>query len=128
MYIQEETSFFFPSQLLLPPGAVSDNFSHLDPSRVLPNTLSASFSGVSGRDFLGACTGVQASTQAACHTQQGGEQEDLESRCSPILLRSGVPAASAAGTLRLSVGRNTASAEVDAAAKLLGEAYAKIKK
>ncbi|RAL20671.1 cysteine desulfurase NifS [Lujinxingia litoralis] len=81
------------------------------PQERLPNTLSVRFDGVSGDALLAATPEVAASTGSACHQGQ--------TRASAVILAMGVPAAQAAGTLRLSLGRATTAEEVERAARAL---------
>jgi cysteine desulfurase len=77
----------------------------------LPNTLNVAFRGRRGGEVLAACPGLAASTGAACH---GGD-----TRLSDTLRAMGVDPEVGAGTVRLSLGRHTSEAEVNAAAELL---------
>jgi cysteine desulfurase len=84
-----------------------------DREQRLPNTLNVLFPGVSGRQLLANCEGVLASNGSACHA-------DSEEP-SAILLALGIPRDAALGTVRLSLGRDTTAADVEAAAaKLAG--------
>src|SRR5262245_32052282 len=83
------------------------------PEHRLPNTLNASFIGHNGSELLAAIPEIAASTGSACH-------EGQES-VSPVLAAMKVDPAVARGALRLSVGRFTADADVDLAARLLVE-------
>lgn len=82
----------------------------------LPNTLNVRFPGTSGEALLARCPEVAASTGSACHA--GGE------RASAVILAMGVPEAEALGSVRLSLGRGTTAAEVEAAAVILAKAWA----
>ncbi len=73
----------------------------------LPNTLSVSFLGVSGRQLLDRAAQVWASTGAACHAGQEG--------MSATLAAMGIAPEVARGTIRLSVGRCTRQDDVDRA-------------
>ena len=73
----------------------------------LPNTLSVSFVGRPGADVLAALGDVAASTGSACHA---GSVE-----LSPVLAAMGVEPRVGMGAVRLSLGRMTTAAEVDAA-------------
>jgi cysteine desulfurase len=81
------------------------------PELRLPNTLNVAFRGRRGSDVLAACPGLAASTGAACH---GGDTQ-----LSDTLRAMGVAPEVGAGTVRLSLGRHTTEAEVDAAAEML---------
>jgi cysteine desulfurase len=87
-----------------------------DMSHRLPNTLSIGLRGVQAAELLAALSDrLAASAGAACHTGAAG--------ISPVLRAMGVPIEYAVGTLRLSTGRHTTMAEVEAAAQLIiGEA------
>ena len=77
------------------------------PARRLPNTLNVGFTGRYGDDLLARMPEIAASTGSACHT--GGRT------LSPVLAAMGVPPAVGHGAVRLSVGRGTTQADVDAA-------------
>eukprot|EP00727_Mastigamoeba_balamuthi_P005284 m51a1_g14754 putative selenide, water dikinase (754) ;mRNA; f:329478-332317 len=78
----------------------------------LPNTLSLSFRGVDASALLSEVgERVAASAGAACHSG--------EARVSSVLRAMRVPTEWAMGTVRLSVGRETTDAQVDAAAAVL---------
>ncbi|XP_029834904.2 selenocysteine lyase [Ixodes scapularis] len=95
------------------------SFNHRKGAAALPNTCSVSFKGMNGPNILCKAKFVQASTGAACHhTAEPSE----------VLLNSGVPADSARGTLRLSVGRNTSHADIDLAVRHLQDAVALLQK
>lgn len=79
-----------------------------DPQRRLPNTLNVLFPKVSGRHVLAGCSRVMASNGSACHA----ESEEP----SAVLLAMGIGREPALGAVRLSVGRQTKRAEVEAAA------------
>ena len=79
-----------------------------DSAHALPNTLSISVSGTRGLDVLASCPAIAASTGSACHT---GEIEP-----SAVLVAMGVNAETAAGAIRLSLGRHTTSDQVSASA------------
>ncbi|TMC04989.1 MAG: cysteine desulfurase [Chloroflexi bacterium] len=81
------------------------------PTEVLPNTLNVSADGADGMELLARAPEVAASTGSACHT---GRTEP-----SPVLAAMGVPEARALGAVRLSLGRSTTEADVDAAAAAL---------
>jgi cysteine desulfurase len=80
----------------------------------LPNTLSVRFPFVAGSKVLERSE-VWASTGSACHAE-------VET-ASGVLLAMGVDAREALGTVRLSLGRGTTQAEVDAAAASLAAAW-----
>ena len=84
---------------------------HADHAPRLPNTLSIALPGVSARELLAKVPEICASTGAACHSGEAG--------ISATLAAMGVPAAVAAGTLRLSLGWPTSTEEVDLAAERL---------
>jgi cysteine desulfurase len=77
----------------------------------LPNTVYALFPGVSGAALLAKVPGVAASTGSACH--------DGHETPPQVLLEMKVPATLALGAVRLSLGRHTMPADVDAAAAQL---------
>jgi cysteine desulfurase len=85
------------------------------PKLRLPNTLNVLFPRVSGRKVLEACPRVLASTGSACHA-------DSEEP-SAILTALGIPRDKALGAVRLSLGRATSAADVDAAATSLAAAW-----
>lgn len=85
----------------------------------LPNTLSISVKGLKASVLLSSVQGqLAASAGAACHSQ------DASAAISPVLQAMKVQPEFAIGTLRLSTGRHTTSAEVDTAAELLVQAIA----
>ncbi len=88
---------------------------HAEAATRLPNTLSVSFSGVTGADLLEKTDDLCASTGAACHSGS--------TRMSATLAAMGTPEAIARGTIRLSVGRFTTRADVDEAANRLIDAW-----
>jgi cysteine desulfurase len=81
----------------------------------LPNTLNVSFPGVSGRDVLAHAHRVAASTGSACHAGWTSP--------SAVLLAMGITPELALGTVRLSLGRDNTSAQIDVAAGDLIQAY-----
>ena len=90
-----------------------------DASRRLPNTLSIGLRRVCAAKLLAAISDqVAASAGSACHSTEVGADSSSSSNViiSPVLTAMGVPLEYAMGTLRLSVGRHTTCAEVDAAA------------
>uniref|UniRef100_A0A1A7XP20 Selenocysteine lyase n=1 Tax=Iconisemion striatum TaxID=60296 RepID=A0A1A7XP20_9TELE len=90
--------------------------SHFPGSEVLPNTCNVSILGpaLQGWRVLSNCRRLLASVGAACHSASGN-------RPSHILLSCGIPSEVAANALRLSVGRETARADVDAVVEDLRE-------
>jgi len=85
----------------------------------LPNTLSVSFYRVDANTLLSEISDeVAASAGAACHSD--------EVEVSHVLLAMGVPVDWAMGTCRFTVGRSTTEAEVDAAAKVIATAVARL--
>lgn len=87
----------------------------------LPNHLSLLVDGVRGSDLVVALdlAGIAASTGAACSS---GSEEP-----SHVLLAMGVPAAEAEGALRLTLGRRTEEAEIDAALRIVPAAIARLR-
>jgi len=81
----------------------------------LPNTLNVRFSGVSGTALLAAVPEIAASTGSACH--EGHET------ASAVILAMGVAPQEATGSVRLTLGRGTTASEVEAAARMLVEAW-----
>jgi len=88
------------------------------PTERLPNTLNASFPGVSGNDVLQAAPEVAASTGSACH--EGTEDP------SAVLLAMGLEASTALGAVRLSLGRGTTREQVPDAVRLLVRAWIEV--
>ncbi len=84
----------------------------------LPNTLNLRFPGVSGMAVLEAAPEIAASTGSACH--EGGEQ------ASSVILAMGIDAKQALGSVRLSVGHETTSAQAQAAAEALTRAFSQL--
>ncbi len=84
----------------------------------LPNTLNLLFPGVSGREQLRSCSRVMASTGSACHA--GSEAP------SAVLLALGLDPAAALGAVRLSLGRTSTRAEVEAGADDVADAWARL--
>jgi len=79
----------------------------------LPNTLSIGIAGIQAAALLAELSDqLAASAGAACHSGGGHG-------ISSVLAAMRVPAEHAVGTLRLSVGRHTTQADVDAAAELI---------
>jgi cysteine desulfurase len=93
------------------PGAVHIN-GH--PDQRLPNTVNIRITGVTGNDLLAAVPELAASTGSACHS---GTTDP-----SPVLTAMGFGRDRALGAVRLSLGRWTATADVDRAADLLSTA------
>ncbi|MDB5099678.1 MAG: Selenide, water dikinase [Cyanobacteria bacterium RYN_339] len=87
-----------------------------DPAHRLPHTLNVSFPGFDGNDLLASLPELAATTGAACHS---GLREP-----SMALKAIGAPLEIGLGAIRLSLGRFTTEAEIDRAAKLIGEAVA----
>ncbi len=85
----------------------------------LPNTLNVCAPGAPGTEVLARAPELEASTGSACHH---GEESP-----SPVLLAMGVPPALALGAVRLSLGRGTTPAEVDAAAAALVRAWREVR-
>jgi cysteine desulfurase len=83
------------------------------PLRRLPNTLNISIAGLIGEDLLAAAPEIAASTGAACHA---GSTEP-----SGVLLAMGLSGELALGALRLTLGRFSTHAEIDASADLIVE-------
>ncbi len=83
------------------------------PTKRLPNTLNVIVRGLVGEELLRTVPEIAASTGAACHS---GSTEP-----SGVLLAMGLPRELALGALRLSLGRWSAEAEVDEAARLIVE-------
>ncbi|HOX42422.1 MAG TPA: cysteine desulfurase family protein [Myxococcota bacterium] len=86
------------------------------PLERLPNTLNVSFPGARGSAVLAATEQVAASTGSACHA--GSET------ASAVLTAMGRDAATALGAVRLSLGRSTTPAQVEAAARALVRGWA----
>ncbi len=81
------------------------------PGARLPNTLNVRFPEVSGTALLAGAPEVAASTGSACH--------DGRETASAVILAMGVPPASAAGSVRLTLGRGTTDEHVETAARAL---------
>uniref|UniRef100_A0A674NE80 Selenocysteine lyase n=1 Tax=Takifugu rubripes TaxID=31033 RepID=A0A674NE80_TAKRU len=90
--------------------------SHYPGSDILPNTCNVSIlgPGLQGWRVLSNCTRLLASVGAACHSDSGDKPSD-------ILLSCGIPVAVAANAVRLSLGRGTTKADVDAVVEDLKE-------
>jgi cysteine desulfurase len=85
------------------------------PDARLPNTLNVSFPGSDGEQLLARTPSVAAATGSACHS---GRTEP-----STVLTAMGLDEARALGAVRLSVGYDNTSAEIDAAAAALAGAW-----
>lgn len=88
------------------------------PTERLPNTLSVRFPGVRGSAVLVHAPEVAASTGSACHA---GEES-----APAVITAMGVDPSAALGTVRLSLGRGSTEAQVDAAAETLGRAWRRV--
>jgi len=100
------------AQLLeLVPGLAANG----DPERALPNTLNVRFPRASGAAVLAGASEVAASTGSACH--------DGHETPSDVLLAMGIDPREALGSVRLTLGRSTARADVDVAAAALARAW-----
>jgi cysteine desulfurase len=97
-------------------ATISDIVRLGDSAHALPNTLSISVPGTRGLDVRAICPGIAASTGSACHT---GEIEP-----SAVLVAMGVNNETAAGAIRLSLGRHTTSDQVTAAVTAITAAAA----
>ncbi len=86
-----------------------------DTAVALPGTLNISFSGVNGEALVNLCSlrGVCISTGSACHSG--------ESAPSGVLLSMGLSNERAAEAVRVSIGRETAEAEVARIAEVISE-------
>lgn len=85
----------------------------------LPNTLFAAIPGTNAGKLLSQLDGVAAAAGAACHSDAPGS--------SGVLGAMGVSDDLASATLRLSVGRNTTPADVDAAAERIARTAREIR-
>jgi cysteine desulfurase len=94
---------------------ISDMVIHAEAAPRLPNTLSVGFPDVSARELLAKVPEICASTGAACHSSAAAVSGTLHAM--------GVTPAVAAGTVRLTVGWQTSTAEVELAAERLIEAW-----
>ena len=90
------------------------------PTDRLPNTLSVSWRGLQGPALLAALPGIAASAGAACH----GSTVEISS----VLRAMGVDEEYALGTIRLSVGRHTTPAEIDAAVEQIAAAVNRLQR
>ena len=88
---------------------------HTPDDACLPNTLLVSFPGVVGADLLARVPQLAASTGSACHA---GEHTP-----NATLLAMGISPEVALGALRLSLGRGTTRAEIEAVGELLASAH-----
>ncbi len=77
----------------------------------LPNTLNVSFPGLSGAEILAGIPELAASSGAACHGP--------EVKLSHVLAAMGVPPEVGKGAVRLSVGRQTTTADINRSAELI---------
>lgn len=93
-----------------------------DPSRRLWNTINLGFPKLEAEPLLMLLSerGVWASAGAACSS---GSLEP-----SPVLLAMGVPPEVAHGSIRVSIGRDTTDADLDAAASILAECVARLRR
>ena len=114
-HIRQQTSLRERLYCALQAEVGDDLHVHAGKVERLPNTLSVSFPGVSGRELLAAVPEVCASTGAACHSGAQG--------MSATMAAMGVGPERARGTVRLSVGWTTSQEDVDRAAGLLAEAH-----
>ncbi|KAF6206178.1 hypothetical protein GE061_017404 [Apolygus lucorum] len=103
-----------------PRGTCVINFPETQEQTQLPNTLSVSFPGLSGNRILANCPHLEASTGAACHST-------TNSNSASAMLLSLLSEEQAIGTIRLSVGRETTTEELNLAVEYLKEAVNKIK-
>lgn len=84
----------------------------------LPNTLNISLPGLIGSEILTLASKVRASTGAACHAGTV--------KASPILQAMGLDDRTAAGAVRLSLGRSNTTDQIDEAARDIIEAARKL--
>jgi cysteine desulfurase len=84
-------------------------------SRRLPNTLNVRFPRASGNAILAGAPEITASTGSACHA--GGES------ASPVILAMGVAPDEAVGSIRVTLGRGTTSADIVTAADALARSW-----
>lgn len=85
----------------------------------LPNTLNISLPGVQGERLLDAVPEICASTGAACH--------DRSVHLSHVLAAMQVTEEIGQGAVRLTLGRENTEAEIDTAAKMMIDAYQKLR-
>lgn len=81
------------------------------PERRLPNTLNIGFRGKNGNEILARIPHVAASTGSACHAGS--------THISPVLEAMGVPADSALGAVRFSLGRDTNRGEIEEVVEMI---------
>lgn len=84
----------------------------------LPNTLFLTFPGVHGAQLLEAVPLIAASTGSACHSSSDAPASSL--------IALGLPPHQAVGPVRLSLGRNTTTEDVERAAEMLSAAWKSI--
>jgi cysteine desulfurase len=99
---------------LLQAGLGDDVILQGHPQERLPNTLNVAFRGRTGAELLAKCPQLAASTGAACHS--GSTQ------LSDTLQAMGVSPEIGAGSVRLSLGRQTSEADIVQAARILVKA------
>jgi len=85
----------------------------------LPNTLNVLFPATIGHDLLDATPAIAASTGSACHAGS--------SKPSAIVLALGIVPGPALGAVRLSLGRGSDTAQVEAAARALIAGYGRVR-
>ncbi|MBW2036647.1 MAG: cysteine desulfurase [Deltaproteobacteria bacterium] len=85
----------------------------------LPNTLNVSLPGVDGSALLDAVPGVCASTGAACH--------DRSVVLSHVLSAMQVPEKIGRSAVRFSIGRSNTEEEIDTAARMIVDAYRRLR-
>lgn len=90
-----------------------------DPESRLPNTLNVSFPHVDGARLLDAVPEIAASTGAACH--------DRSVTLSPVLAAMNVSKEIGRGAVRLTLGRENSTEEIDKAAEMIIAAYAQLR-
>nr|MDQ3037743.1 aminotransferase class V-fold PLP-dependent enzyme [Myxococcota bacterium] len=91
---------------------------HGDRAPRLPNTASVRFPRTSGPQLLAEASAIAASTGSACHAGQDSPSQ--------VITAMGISPADALGTVRLSLGRGTTTADVDRAASCLVAAWRRI--
>jgi cysteine desulfurase len=89
------------------------------PQARLPNTLNLSLPGIEGGRLLDALPEICASTGAACH--------DRSVQLSHVLAAMKVTEEIGRGAVRLTLGRENTEAEIDTAAKMIIDAYRKLR-
>jgi len=99
-------------------AAIPDLELNGDAEHRLPNTLSVRFPKVSGSQLLAATDQLAASTGSACHSG--------EVRPPDVVMQLGVEAASALGTVRLSLGVPTSHEQIIRAAQALTSAWRRL--